>query len=63
MQIRMAQVVAYFGTPLALNQAETENDMKQLILTVLVSNFLTLVCMTNATAQSLTLDECMRYAV
>ena len=63
MQIRMAQVVAYFGTPLALNQAETENDMKQLILTVLVSNFLTLVCITNAQAQRLTLDECMRYAV
>ena len=63
MQIRMAQVVAYFGIGLALNQAETENDMKQLILTVLVSNFLTLVCITNAQAQRLTLDECMRYAV
>ena len=37
--------------------------MKQLILTVLVSNFLTLVCITNAQAQRLTLDECMRYAV
>ena len=37
--------------------------MKQLILTVLVSNFLTLVCITNAQAQTLTLDECMRYAV
>ena len=59
----MAQVVAYFGIGLALNQAETENDMKQLILTVLVSNFLTLVCITNAQAQRLTLDECMRYAV
>ena len=59
----MAQVVAYFGTPLALNQAETENNMKQLIFTVLVSNFLTLVCITNAQAQRLTLDECMRYAV
>ena len=59
----MAQVVAYFGIGLALNQAETENDMKQLILTVLVSIFLTLVCITNAQAQRLTLDECMRYAV
>ena len=59
----MTQVVAYFGTGLALNQAETENDMKQLILTVLVSNFLTLVCITNAQAQRLTLEECMRYAV
>ena len=37
--------------------------MKQLILTVLVSNFLTLVCTTNISAQTLTLDECMRYAV
>ena len=37
--------------------------MKQLIFTVLVSNFLTLVCITNAQAQKLTLDECMRYAV
>ena len=37
--------------------------MKQLILTLLVSNFLTLVCITNAKAQTLTLDECMRYAV
>ena len=37
--------------------------MKQLILTLLVSNFLTLVCITNAQAQTLTLDECMRYAV
>ena len=37
--------------------------MKQLIFTVLVSNFLTLVCITNAQAQRLTLDECMRYAV
>ena len=37
--------------------------MKQLILTVLVSNFLTLVCITNAQAQKLTLEECMRYAV
>ena len=37
--------------------------MKQLIFTVLVSNFLTLVCITNAQAQTLTLDECMRYAV
>ena len=63
MQIRMVQVVAYFGIALALNQVETENDMKQLILTVLVSNFLTLVCITNAQAQTLTLDECMRYAV
>ena len=33
--------------------------MKQLILTVLVSNFLTLVCV----AQPLTIDDCMRYAV
>ena len=55
--------MAYFGIGLALNQVETENDMKQLILTVLVSNFLTLVCITNAQAQRLTLDECMRYAV
>ena len=37
--------------------------MKRLILTLLVSNFLTLVCITNAKAQTLTLDECMRYAV
>ena len=37
--------------------------MKQLIFTVLVSNFLTLVCITNAQAQRLTLDECMHYAV
>ena len=57
------QHLAYFGTPLVLNQAETENNMKQLIFTVLVSNFLTLVCITNAQAQRLTLDECMRYAV
>ena len=57
------QHLAYFGTPLVLNQAETENNMKQLIFTVLVSNFLTLVCITNAQAQTLTLDECMRYAV
>ena len=57
------QHLAYFGIGLALNQAETENNMKQLIFTVLVSNFLTLVCITNAQAQRLTLDECMRYAV
>ena len=57
------QHLAHFGIGLALNQAETENDMKQLIFTVLVSNFLTLVCITNAQAQKLTLDECMRYAV
>ena len=37
--------------------------MKRLILTLLVSNFLTLVCITNAKAQTLTIDECMRYAV
>ncbi len=37
--------------------------MKQLILTLLVSNFLTLVCITNLSAQTLTLEECMRYAV
>ena len=37
--------------------------MKRMFLTVLVSNFLTLVCITNAQAQRLTLDECMRYAV
>ena len=37
--------------------------MKRLIITVLVSNFLTLVCITNTKAQTLTLDECMRYAV
>ena len=57
------QHLAYFGIGLALNQAETENNMKQLILTLLVSNFLTLVCITNAQAQTLTLDDCMRYAV
>ena len=57
------QHLAHFGTPLVLNQAETENYMKQLILTLLVSNFLTLVCITNAQAQTLTLDDCMRYAV
>ena len=33
--------------------------MKRLILTLLVSNFLTLVCV----AQPLTIDDCMRYAV
>lgn len=43
--------------------AETEKSMKRLIMTLLVSNFLTLVCITNAQAQTLTLDECMRYAV
>ena len=37
--------------------------MKRLILTLLVSNILTLVCITNIKAQTLTLDECMRYAV
>ena len=63
MQSADYQDLAYFGIALALNQAETENNMKQLIFTVLVSNFLTLVCITNAQAQRLTLDECMRYAV
>ena len=57
------QHLAHFGIGLVLNLAETENNMKQLIFTVLVSNFLTLVCITNAQAQRLTLDECMRYAV
>ena len=37
--------------------------MKRMFLTVLVSIFLTLVCITNAQAQRLTLDECMHYAV
>ena len=37
--------------------------MKKLLTIVAVSNFLTLVCITNAQAQRLTLDECMRYAV
>lgn len=37
--------------------------MKKIILTVLVSNFLTLVCITNVSAQTLTIDDCMRYAV
>lgn len=37
--------------------------MKKIILTVLVSNFLTLVCITNISAQTLTIDDCMRYAV
>ena len=37
--------------------------MKQFILTVLVSNFLTLVCAAGAEAQILSLDDCMRYAV
>ena len=57
------QHLAHFGTSLARLRAETEKSMKQLILTLLVSNFLTLVCITNAKAQTLTLDECMRYAV
>ena len=37
--------------------------MKRLILTLLVSNFLTLVCVAHAEAQPLTIDDCMRYAV
>ena len=37
--------------------------MKRLIITLLVSNFLTLVCTTNISAQTLSLDDCMRYAV
>ena len=59
MQIRVGQVIGCFGTPLAQNQAETEESMKRLIMTLLVSNFLTLVCV----AQPLTIDDCMRYAV
>ena len=55
----MTQVFAYFGTPLAPLRAETEKSMKRLIMTLLVSNFLTLVCV----AQPLTIDDCMRYAV
>ena len=37
--------------------------MKRLIMTLLVSNFLTLVCIAHAEAQPLTIDDCMRYAV
>ena len=37
--------------------------MKKLLTIVTVSNFLTLVCITNAQAQPLTIDDCMRYAV
>ena len=37
--------------------------MKPLIMTLLVSNFLTLVCIAHAEAQPLTIDDCMRYAV
>ena len=37
--------------------------MKRLIMTLLVSNFLTLVCVAHAEAQPLTIDDCMRYAV
>ena len=37
--------------------------MKRLILTLLVSIFLTLVCVAHAEAQPLTIDDCMRYAV
>ena len=55
--------MAHFGTPLVQNQAETEKCMKQLIMTLLVSNFLTLVCIAHAEAQPLTIDDCMRYAV
>ena len=40
-------------------RAETANNMKKLIFTILVSNFLTLMCK----AQTLTIDDCMRYAV
>ena len=32
-------------------------------MTLLVSNFLTLVCIAHAEAQPLTIDDCMRYAV
>ena len=55
----MYQVIAYFGTPLARRRAETEKSMKRLIMTLLVSNFLTLLCV----AQPLSIDDCMRYAV
>ena len=37
--------------------------MKRLIMTLLVSIFLTLVCIAHAEAQPLTIDDCMRYAV
>ncbi len=37
--------------------------MKRLFRIVAVSNFLTLVCVTNTVAQPLSLDDCMRYAV
>ena len=59
------QHLAYFGALLALNQAETEDNMKRLILTLLVSNILTLVCAAHAQAQAqpLNIDDCMRYAV
>ena len=59
----MDQVVAYFGIPLARLRAETEKSMKRLIMTLLVSNFLTLVYAVHAEAQPLTIDDCMRYAV
>lgn len=36
--------------------------MKQLILTILVSNFLTL-CTTNVSARTLSLNDCMRFAI
>ena len=55
----MYQAIAYFGTPLARRRAETEKSMKRLIMTLLVSNFLTLLCV----AQPLSIDDCMRYAV
>ena len=40
-------------------RAETVNNMKNLIFIILVSNFLTL----GVSAEKLTLDDCMRYAV
>ena len=55
----MAQVVTYFGTPLAQPEAKCKNIMKRLLILFAVSNFLTLVCV----AQPLTIDDCMRYAV
>ena len=51
--------MARFGIALARVGAETEKMMKRLIITLLVSNFLTQVC----SAQMFSLDDCMRYAV
>ncbi len=59
----MDHVVGYFGIPLAPFEAETEKTMKRLILTLWVSNFLTLFYSANALAQPLTMEDCMRYAV